>query len=82
MINPLSDLLAMVISPWTNHLPIALSSFFSPGWSFAIVSAYLFFSLTLSIARFLSFYCSNPILQTLFLNYSLPLLLYCSLGIA
>jgi hypothetical protein len=30
MIDPPSDLLVMVISSWANHLPIALSSFFSP----------------------------------------------------
>jgi hypothetical protein len=53
----LSDLLVMVISPWTNHLPIALSSFFSPGWSFTIVSAHLFSLLLIycSIRLFLLF---------------------------
>jgi hypothetical protein len=48
MIDPSSDFL--VISPWTNLLPIALSSFLSPGSSFAIVSAYLF--------SLLPYYCS------------------------
>jgi hypothetical protein len=57
MIDPSSDLLVMVISPWTNYLPIAISSFFSPSWSFPIVSARLFLSYPIycSIRLFLLF---------------------------
>jgi hypothetical protein len=43
----------MVISPWTNHLPIALSSCFSPGWLSRLSLCIFFLSHPI--------YCSIPL---------------------